>query len=210
MAVSLLSAPFCAQHPLVNVRVFSDLSSRDILRRLRDFDIDAGITYIDPDITESFHTVPLYHERYVLLAGVSDGPARSAGVTWAEASRLPLCMLHAEMQGRRVLDAFFADAGVRVAPRVETDSVASLYAHVRTGRWAAVMPQAWLHVFGVPRWMRAMELTEPSRSTPIGLVIPAREPEPVMARALADLARRTDVAADLGRLTEAGRSPGRE
>jgi DNA-binding transcriptional LysR family regulator len=80
---------------------------------------------------------------------------------------------------------------------VETDSVASLFAHVGTGRWAGVVPHAWLHAFGVPRGVRAVPLVEPVRTVPIGLVITAREPGSVMARALVDTARRTDVAAVL-------------
>jgi DNA-binding transcriptional LysR family regulator len=99
-----------------------------------------------------------------------------------------------------VLDAVFAEAGVRPSPRVETDSVATLFAHVRTGRWASVVPRAWLHVFGVPHGMRAVALVDPDRTVPVGLVVSARAPGSVMARALREVAERTDVAAALERL----------
>lgn len=196
-AVPLLTAPFCAQHPLVTAQVISNLRSDEVLRRLQDFDIDAGITYIHEGISENFRVIPLYEERYVLLAGETDGPAGQTTITWASAVGLPLCLLAPDMQGRRVVDAAFAEAGVEPVPRVETDSVASLFAHVRTGRWAGVVPNAWLHAFGVPRGMRAVPLVEPARTVPIGLVITAREPGSVMARALVDTARRTDVATAL-------------
>ncbi|MFI9821505.1 LysR family transcriptional regulator [Streptomyces sp. NPDC052013] len=203
-AVSLLTGPFCAEHPLVTVEVMADLQSDDILRQLQNFELDAGVTYLHQGLADGFRAVPLYEERYALLTTTADGLARRTTATWAEASRLPLCLLTEAMQGRRVLDDVFAEAGVRPSPRVETDSVATLFAHVRTGRWASVVPHTWLHVFGVPHGMRALPLTEPTRTVPVGLVVTTREPGSVMARALTDLARHAGVAAALEQL------PGRQ
>ncbi|MFF2809159.1 LysR family transcriptional regulator [Streptomyces sp. NPDC058000] len=196
-AVSLLTAPFCTAHPLVTVEVTADLRSEELLRRLRNFEIDAGITYLSQGISENFQTVALYEERYVLLTNAADELSRRPTATWAEASHLPLCLLTASMQGRRVLDEVFAGVGLQPMPRVETDSVASLFAHVRTAQWASIVPYAWLHVFGVPHGMQAVPLVEPDHTAPIGLVTAAREPGSVMARALLETARRTDTAAVL-------------
>ncbi|MEV7602529.1 LysR family transcriptional regulator [Kitasatospora sp. NPDC089797] len=202
-AVPLLTGPFCTAHPLAAVELSTDLRSDELLRRVRNFEIDAGITYLPDPAADDLRAVPLYRERYVLLTGPAEEPARHPRATWTEASRLPLCLLHPGMQGRRVLDEVFAGLGVAPAPRVETDSVASLFAHVRTGQWASVVPYAWLHVFGVPPGMRAVPLVEPAHSAPVGLVIAAREPGSVMARALLEVARRTDLAGVLGALPEA-------
>ncbi|MYR43820.1 LysR family transcriptional regulator [Streptomyces sp. SID5910] len=199
-AVSLLTGPFCAAHPLVTVEVMADLQSVDILRQVQNFEIDAGITYLHGDLPEGVRTVPLYDERHVLLTTAAESTAQGPAVTWADASRLPLCLLTGTMLGRRTVDGIFAEAGLRPSPRVETDSVGTLFAHVRTGQWASVVPHAWLHVFGVPQGMRAVPLIEPARTIPVGLVTSAREPGSVMARALIDVARRTDVAAALERL----------
>ncbi|MFC9392267.1 LysR family transcriptional regulator [Streptomyces sp. NPDC057027] len=199
-AVAQLTAPFCQAHPLVNVEVAADLRAEDVLRQLRDFELDAGVTYLHKGLAENFRAVPLYEERYVLLTGAADAPAHRTTATWAEAARLPLCLLTGSMQGRQVLDEVFAEAGVRPTPRVETDSVAALFAHVRTGGWTSIVPHTWLHVFGVPHGMRAVPMTEPARSVPMGLVTVVREPEPVLARALREVAGRTDVAAALDRL----------
>jgi DNA-binding transcriptional LysR family regulator len=201
-AVALIAEPFCAEHPLVRIQIISDLRADDVLGRLNNFELDAGITYLDDAVTANFRSVPLYEERYVLLTRETPGRASASGVTWAEASRLPLCMLSAVMQGRRVLDAVFAEVGVQAQPQVETDSVASLFAHVRTGRWASIIPRAWLHVFGIPQGMRAVPLVEPTRTARIGLVVTAREPGSVLARTFADIARRTDVNATLDHLPE--------
>lgn len=199
-AVSLLTEPFCTQHPLVTVQVQADLRHEDIIDRLRSFEIDAGLTYLSPALAQRFHVVGLYRERYVLLTSVSAGTAWLSQVTWREAAQQPLCLLDPMMQGRRVLDTVFEAIGAPVRPRIETDSISSLFAHVRTGRWAGIVPHAWLHVFGVPAGMRAVPLVEPVRTQRIGLVACRREPEPVMTQALLAVARDAGMAATLERL----------
>ncbi|MFM9372939.1 LysR family transcriptional regulator [Streptomyces sp. Da 82-17] len=199
-AVAQLTAPFCTAHPLVFVEVAADLTSDEILRRLQSFEIDAGVTYLHQELPAAFRTVPLYEERYVLLSDASDRLAHRATVAWEDAAQLPLCLLGPEMAGRQVLDAQFAEAGVLPSPRIETDSVAALFAQVRAGRWASIVPQTWLHVFGVPYGMCAVPMAEPTRSVPVGLVTLAREPESALARALTGIARDTDIASTLERL----------
>jgi DNA-binding transcriptional LysR family regulator len=194
IAVSLLTAPFCARHPLARVQVVSDLKSEDVLLQLQNYEIDAGITYIRDPLPDEFQVAHLYMEKYVLLTAAGAGAVSGAkSATWAAAAALPLCLLDPVMQGRRRLDDVFAEVGVRPSPRVETDSVSSLFAQVKTGSWATIVPSAWLHVFGVPAGMRAMPLTEPERAVPVGLVSLAREPGSVMARALAAASKTTDL-----------------
>lgn len=192
IAVSLLTAPFCARHPLARVQVVSDLKSEDVLRKLQNYEIDVGITYIRDPLPADVHVAPLYMEKYVLLTAAS-GEALARPATWAAAAALPLCLLDPVMQGRRSLDDAFAEAGVMPSPQVETDSVSSLFALVKTGSWATVVPAAWLHVFGVPPGMFAAPLTEPERAVPVGLVTLAREPGSVMARALTAVGKETDI-----------------
>ncbi|MBW1595596.1 LysR family transcriptional regulator [Streptomyces sp. JJ38] len=193
-AVPLLTGPLCAAHPLVTVEILADLPAGEILRRLRSFELDAGITYLGEDVSEGFRTQPLYEERYALLTSVAEDLARHPNATWSAASRLPLCLLAPNLQGRRLVDDVFTGLGLHPAPRVETDSVPALFAHVRTGQWASIVPYAGLHVVGVPPGMRAVPLVEPERTAPIGLVTAAREPGSVIARALLEAARHIDTA----------------
>jgi DNA-binding transcriptional LysR family regulator len=192
IAVSLLTTPFCARHPLARVQVVSDLRSEDVLRKLQNYEIDVGITYIRDPLPGEFQVAHLYLEKYVLLTAASS-ETEAQSTTWAAAAALPLCLLDPVMQGRRRLDDVFADVGLMPSPRVETDSVSALFALVKTGSWATVVPAAWLHVFGVPSGMYAMPLTEPERAVPVGLVTLAREPGSVMARAVAAVGKATDL-----------------
>ncbi|MFI5800954.1 LysR family transcriptional regulator [Streptomyces sp. NPDC051677] len=198
--VSLLTEPFCTQHPLTTVQVQTDLRSTDVIEKLQSYELDAGVTYFSRNIAERLEFVPLYLERYVLLTQLAPGAGRLTQVTWAEAAQQPLCLLDPVMQGRKVLDTVFEEIGAPVRPRVETDSIASMFAHVRTGRWASVVPHSWLHVFGVPAGMQAVPLVNPTRTERMGLVVAKRDPMPVMAQALVGVAREADVAALLERV----------
>jgi DNA-binding transcriptional LysR family regulator len=198
-AVALLTQPFCAANPLATVQVFADLQAVDIVNRLRTYELDAAVTYHSSVAAHDFTFVPLYQERYVLLTQRTAPDSGPAEISWEEAAQYPLCLLHPMMQGRQVLDTVFETVGVTVTPRVETDSIASLFAQVRAGQWASVVPHAWLHVFGVPTGMRAVPLVRPVRTERIGLVLPAREPVSVIGQALIDVAGRAGVAATLER-----------
>ncbi|MEV1002369.1 LysR family transcriptional regulator [Nonomuraea sp. NPDC050202] len=193
-AASLLTTPFCERYPHVRV-LLTSLSSREIARRLADFEIDMAMTYLD-DEEEDFgevRTSPLYEERYLLLTP-SDGELADRRVArWAEVAALPLCLLAPEMRNRRILDANFRQAGAVAVPAIETDTVSALFAHVATHRWSSVIAHAWLHMFGVPEGMRVVRLERPAREPRVGLVVSGTGPESVMARAVLDIARDLDL-----------------
>ena len=193
---SLLTTPLCEKHPLVRVSLES-LSSREIVQRLGEFDIDIGMTYVDGEPLGSVRVVPLYRERYLLLTPADGEFAERDSVGWAEAATTPLCLLSAVMQNRRILDRNFAEAGVTVTPSIESDTVSALYAHVATRRWSSVIAHAWLYLFGVPEGMRVIPLERPRRSHQIGLVLADRDPQPMLASALLDIAHRADLQTDL-------------
>lgn len=193
---SLLTTPMTQAHPGVRVSVES-LSSREIVYRLAEFDLDVGLTYVDGEPLGTVRVVPLYRERYLLLTP-ADGPfADRDSVGWDELAETPLCLLSSEMQNRRILDRNFAESGVTVTPSVETDTVSAIYAHVGTKRWSSVIAHAWLHVFGVPEGLRVVPLKRPLRAHQVGLVLADRDPEPMLARALLDTTRQVDLQAEL-------------
>ncbi|WP_198961708.1 LysR family transcriptional regulator [Pseudonocardia sp. MH-G8] len=195
----LLTAPFCERHPDTRVTLES-LSSRAIVQRLAEFDLDVGMTYIDGEPLGAVRTVPLYEERYLLLTPAGSPLAERDSAGWAEVADEPLCLLPPVMQNRRILDRNFAEAGVTVVPRIEADAVSVLYGHVATHRWSTVVAHGWLHMFGVPDGMRVVPMEPPARSHQIGLVLADRDPVSLLARALLDVAGDVDLRAVLDAL----------
>lgn len=189
---SLLTEPLHAEHPEVRFSLES-MSSREIVDRLNDFDIDVGITYVDGEPLGRVRVVPLYPERYLFLTP-DDGPyAGHTSIDWAEAATAPLCLLMPVMQNRRIVDGHFVEAGAAPRPVLETDTVSAIYSHVASLRLSSIIPHAWLHTFGVPEGSRVVPLPRPRRSVHVGLVLAGHGPESLLARALVDTARQVNV-----------------
>ncbi|MET9490782.1 LysR family transcriptional regulator [Nocardia sp. NPDC006630] len=187
--VALLTDPFCAEHPLVKVRIDSSFGSAEIIDRLRRSELGAGVVYPDGQNTSGLTVTPLYFEQQVLMAGNDLLTGQTGVLSWSDVVELPLCLLNSDMRGRQLIDDALATKHLVASPQLETDSVATLFGHVATGRWATVIPSTWLRTMRPPAGARVLRLEDPSVSAMIALVTPSTEPVPMVARALNETAR---------------------
>ncbi len=187
--VAALTTPYRERHPNVRFTVLSR-TSIEILDLLENLEIDAGITYLGNEPLGRVNAIPLYHERYRLLTSADAPLGNRDSVTWAEVAKVPLCLLTPDMQNRRIIDGLLKSAGSESRPTLESDSMILLFSHVRTGRWASVMPAKLAETLGLTDTLRAIPITEPEAVQTIGLVVPSREPMMPNTAALVDEARR--------------------
>ncbi len=187
--VAALTTPYRARHPHVQFTILSR-TSLEILALLENLEIDAGITYLDNEPLGRVTAIPLYRERYRLLMAADAPLGNRATVTWAEVAEVPLCLLTPDMQNRRIIDELLRVAGGQNEPTLESNSMIVLFAHVRTGRWASVMPAKLAETLGLTDTIRAIPIVEPEAVHTIGLVLPEREPMTPLNAALAAEARR--------------------
>jgi DNA-binding transcriptional LysR family regulator len=197
--VPLLTAPFAHRHQRTDILVTS-LNSITIQRGLDDFSLDIGVTYLDNEPLARVRYLPLYQERYVLLTRRDGALGERSVVTWSEAAALPLCLLTPDMQNRRILDMHFREAGAEIHAAVETNSLVTLWSHLRFGHWSSVVPHTFLVLMAELDELTAIPLTEPDASHLIGLVASDRDPLPPVAHALLNVARRLEFAATIDRL----------
>ena len=197
---AMITTPYRARHPDVSFTILSRTSIK-VLGLLENLEIDAGITYLDNEPLGRVKTVPLYSEQYRLLIS-SDSPLGNRdAVTWAEVAQVPLCLLTPDMQNRRIIDGVLRTAGAEVAPTLESDSMIVLFTHVRTGRWASVMPALLAEGLGLTEKVRAIPIVEPEITHSIGLVVPHRDPLTPSINALFNEAKQ------LAPILNAGRVP---
>jgi len=189
-SVHLLTIPYGERHPLVRFSVTS-ATSLEVLTQLQNNEADAGITYLDNEPIGRARAVPLYTERYRLLTAPSGPLADRAVVSWAELEGVPLCLLTPDMQNRRIIDGVLRQRGVSAAPALESNSLVVLATHVRTGRFASVMPAMLAELFGAAWGLRSMQLTEPDETHRVGLVVPDRDPLSPLVEALVAQAMQT-------------------
>ena len=181
--VSALTTPYRAKHPNVKFTILSR-TSIEILSMVENLDVDAGLTYVDNEPLGRMRTVPLYLEQYRLLTSESSPLGDRKQVTWPEVASIPLCLLTPDMQNRRIIDRLLSIAGERAEPTLESNSMIVLFSHVRTGRWASVMPEKLAETLGLTEHLRAIPIIEPIVVHQIGLVVPPREPMTPLSTAL--------------------------
>jgi DNA-binding transcriptional LysR family regulator len=171
--VPLLTESCLQQFPRMRHEIYT-LSAAETLQRIRNFELDIGLGYLDDGRLGDFVTVPLLRERYVLIARDDAMFEGRTSLSWHEAARLPLCLLTGNMQCRRNIDAAFAAAGVTVAPRVETDSMTALYAYARCAGLYSVVPHSVLCLLETRQELAALPLV-PELQQEIGLILLDRE-----------------------------------
>jgi len=187
--IASLTTPFRQRHANVQFTIQSR-TSIEVLEQLDNLEIDAGVTYLDNEPLGRVTTVPLYRERYRLITS-SDAPLGDRdSVTWAEVAQVPLCLLTPNMQNRRIIEGLLRGAGGNPQPTLESNSMIVLFAHVRTGSWASVMPAKLAETLGLTETIRAIPIVEPEAVHTIGLVVPSREPMTPLNAALVSEARR--------------------
>ncbi|MFN7101116.1 MAG: LysR family transcriptional regulator [Pseudorhizobium sp.] len=183
-----LTEPFQAKHPDVTFSVVSR-NSLQVLSQLDNFEIDAGITYLDNEPLGRVTSVPLYAEHYTLVTAEGTPYAERESVTWKEMDNVRLCLLTPDMQNRRIINQHLAEAGVAVKPTLESNSMVVLLSHVGTGQWASIMPRNVAKSFGFAKQIRMIPIVEPEASHIVGLVATHREPYTPLVSALLYQAR---------------------
>jgi DNA-binding transcriptional LysR family regulator len=193
--VEALTTPYQTRHPHVRFTILSR-TSIEVLEELENLEVDAGLTYIDNEPLGRVTTVPLYHERYRLLTSAEGELGNRDKVTWAEVAQVPLCLLTPDMQNRRIIEGILRSVGTEPSPTLESNSMIVLFSHVRTGRWASIMPAVLADTLGLTNTIRSIPIVDPDVTHEIGLVVPHREPMTPLIAALVAEAQRVAITLD--------------
>ena len=110
-------------------------------------------------------------------------------VTWQEVGKVPLCLLTPDMQNRRIIDRALRSVGAEALPTLTSNSIVVLYTHVKTGKWASVMPAKLADALGLSDKVRTIPIVDPTITYSIGLVVPQRDPMTPLIAALVQTAR---------------------
>ncbi len=187
--VSALTTPYRARFPGVRFTILS-CASNEILQRIENLDIEAGVTYLDNEPNRHVISVPLYEERYRLLTEVDTPLGERVEVSWAEVAQTPLCLLTPDMQNRRILNRLLSEGRTFAQPTMESNSIVVLASHVQTGSWASILPEKTAAMFAFGDSVRSIPIVAPEVVHSVGLVVPDRDPLPPMTAALLAEAKR--------------------
>lgn len=190
--ISLLTTPFAKRHPQTHT-IIRSLTSIEIQRGIDELTLDVGMTYLDNEPLARVRRLQLYSEHYVFLTQREPSIEERETISWAEAASYPLCLLTSDMQNRRIIDMHFREAGAEVHAAIETNSLITLWSHLKLGQWCTVLPNSFLPLIGEVEGLVALPLIEPDASHAVGLVASDRDPLPPVARAFLDLAKQKEI-----------------
>lgn len=192
-AATLLSAEYREILPQLTLEVMS-LSTPEILQRLKSQDLHLGMLYDRSVAGDEYDVLPLFLERYVLIA--SEQASLPRALNWADVAELPLCLLSRDMQNRQTIEEIFK--GVDATPNVvlETNAMGVLLAESQSGRAFSVQPLSALPAQYGAAGLRAHPIT-PEHTEDVCLVRLRRETQPALSNAAWQIAANLDLEAIL-------------
>lgn len=184
-----------ARHAGITVTLRS-MSTPEIEAGLENLSLDLALGYGErvPTGTGALSTLLQYSEHYFLLRRAAPPRARGLRVsaracTWAEAAAHPLCLLTPEMHNRAIVDEAFRQAGVQVAPAIETNSVLALGLAVLAGDVHSILPGALVSTVAEYGALEAVPLRAPEVITQVGFIFRAGQRASHTLHAALELAR---------------------
>ncbi|MEO6322359.1 MAG: LysR family transcriptional regulator [Polaromonas sp.] len=186
---AMLQAAYPGIAPVVRA-----LSSQEIEEGLENLSLDLALGFTGRlKKGVPFAVLAQYAEHYFLVRrvqkpGGEQGAALRMGqpMRWADAARLPLCLLTPEMHNRSIVDQAFAQADAVVQPVMETNSVLTLALSVLAGDVCSVLPGALVGAVRSQGELEALPLVAPEIFTPVGFIHLAQARiSPVLEAALA-------------------------
>lgn len=143
-------------------------NSPDILRQLRDGALDLGLVTLPRALGRGLRQIPLCHEALMALIPAALAPPDA--VSPEALAALPLILYETGSDTRRVIDAWFAAAGLVPRPIMQLGSVEAIKVLVGGGLGASLLPAIAL-AGGVPG-ARAVA-PRPAIARELGLVMRA-------------------------------------
>ncbi|MFT5657089.1 MAG: DNA-binding transcriptional LysR family regulator [Gammaproteobacteria bacterium] len=150
---------------------------------LKNFELDIGITDLDQLSDTRLETLALYEEPLYLLLPNNDWLDDRPEVTWADAAKLPLCLLSQTMRERQMMDEAFALVNCEPEPQLVSNSIFQLAFHVMAGDLATIVPRRFTELPGT----RDKLLINPILKQKLGLAWVKGNPILPMAKATIEL-----------------------
>ncbi len=174
--MKLFTCPFLERFPETSLKVVIQDAS-DAQHCLEEGSIDVVITYLDADSTNYGRARALYVEEYELLIRRGTRYSGRATVRWEDIEELPLCLLLPESRifGTRESEAL--SHALSMQPHITTNAIWLLMDHVRTGKWASVLPRPVRIMIAGERDLEAIPLTPAGNQPTVGIALPRTKSE---------------------------------
>lgn len=182
-----LTLPFCERFPQVNVNVLLH-SPFDVLQAFEASSLDVAITYLDQRLRRHCRAQVLYAEQYDLLIRKGSAFSGLTSVCWEDLTKVPLCLLSPDSPIFGKAESETLAQTLTKIPHIVTNAIWMVMDHVRTGKWASVLPRPVRIMVADDDELEAIPLPNLGKANSVGIVIAKREPVSSIAQAFFELA----------------------
>jgi DNA-binding transcriptional LysR family regulator len=191
-----LILPFSERFPDVNLHVVLQ-SPFNVQQAFEAASTDVAITYLDQGLRRYSRTHVLYTEQYDLLIRKGTPFSGRKAAAWEDLTRLSLCLLTPESPMFGKAESEILAKILTKTPHIVTNAIWLVMDHVRTGKWASVLPRPVRIMAADDPKLEAIPLPNIGKASSVGIAIAKREPVSPLAAAFFDLARSGETSAQL-------------
>lgn len=158
---------------------------------------DVSITYLDQRLRRYCRAHVLYTEQYDLLIrkGATFSGRKSAA--WEDLTKLSLCLLSPDSPIFGKAESEILAGILAKTPHIVTNAIWMVMDHVRTGKWASVLPRPVRIMASDNPELEAIPLPNIGKASSVAIAISKREPLSPLAEAFFELARSEETSSRL-------------
>jgi len=191
-----LTLPFCERFPNVNLSVMRQ-SPFDVQQAFESSSLDVVITYMDQVLRRYCRAQVLYTEQYDLL--IRKGTAYSGRrlVAWEDLTKLSLCLLSPDSPIFGKSESEILAEILTKTPHIVTNAIWMVMDHVRTGKWASVLPRPVRIMAADDAELEAIPLPNIGKPSSVAIAISKRKPVSPLAEAFFEIATSSETSSKL-------------
>ena len=155
-------------HPTVQFEVIHVRHER-LPSDLQDFQLDAGITFLDEENRRFGHHVLSRQKMAALIPNNFELATRDCA-TWSEVAQLPLSLLSRQTYERRAIDARFQEAGFNPEPVIQSETISEIFQSVAIGDTATILPLGCIEDASVATASRTIDLMSETATHELAMV----------------------------------------
>lgn len=196
-----LTLPFCERFPHVNLNV-TLRSPVDVQQAFDASSVDVAITYLDQQLRRHCRVHVLYTEQYDLLIRRGTNFSGRKSVPWEDLTKLSLCLLSPDSPIFGRLESQILASILKKTPHIVTNAIWMVMDHVRSGKWASVLPRPVRIMVSDDPELESISLPNIGKAAPVAIAVPKREPAFPPAEAFFELATSQETSTKLRALLE--------
>ena len=183
-----LILPFSERFRDVNLHVMLQ-SPFDVQQAFEAASSDVAITYLDQRLRRYCRAHVLYTEQYDLLIRKGTKFSGLKSAAWEDLTKLSLCVLSPDSPIFGKVESEILAGILTKTPHIVTNAVWMVMDHVRTGKWASVLPRPVRIMASDDPELEAIPLPNIGKASSVAIAISKREPVSPLAEAFFELAR---------------------